>query len=39
MIKKLKLNFKVKVTSGFSLFFSISLFQKRQARTQSARRQ
>ena len=30
---------KVKVKSGFSLFFSISLFQKRQARTRSARRQ
>ena len=34
-----KVKVKVKVKSGFSLFFSISLFQKRQARTRSARRQ
>ena len=37
--KKVKVKVKVKVKSGFSLFFSISLFQKRQARTRSARRQ
>ena len=36
---KVKVKVKVKVKSGFSLFFSISLFQKRQARTRSARRQ
>ena len=34
-----KVKVKVKVKSGFSLFFSISLFQKRQARARSARRQ
>ena len=34
-----KVKVKVKVKSGFSLFFSISLFQRRQARTRSARRQ
>ena len=34
-----KVKVKVKVKSGFSLFFSISLFQKRQARKRGARRQ
>ena len=34
-----KVKVKVKVKSGFSLFFSISLFQKRQATKRSARRQ